>query len=119
MLEIQQNWFMLRLFLYKDERECSNCQQSKPGKLFKSFSNIFFQHDHTYCEGKKKATDIKLSTASNCPSAACGPVNECPLCCRYQVVPSCTCKEYIKTYNSWLLSHIIIHLLSCEFLRTI
>ena len=31
-----------------------------------------------------------------------------PLCCRYQVVLLCTCKEYVKTRNSWLFSHITI-----------
>ena len=31
-----------------------------------------------------------------------------PLCCRYQVVLSCTCKEYVKICNSWLLPHITV-----------
>ena len=31
-----------------------------------------------------------------------------PFHCQVEVVQSCTCKEYIKTCNSWLLSHITI-----------
>ena len=31
-----------------------------------------------------------------------------PLCCRISGVEPCTCKEYIYTYNSWLLFHVIL-----------